>query len=80
MELTFTRPVTGPEALQFHVQPAESMRTLRQALWEAIADVWGPERVPDSEQWTPHVSIAYSNSDGRWGLTPRHSTACTLSQ
>jgi 2'-5' RNA ligase len=64
VELTFTRPVTDPEALQFHVQPAESMRAVRQALRTAIADVWGREQVPDSEEWTPHVSIAYSNSDG----------------
>ncbi|MGW4958238.1 2'-5' RNA ligase family protein [Nonomuraea sp. NPDC004186] len=64
VELTFTRPVTDPEALQFHVQPAEQIRLIRRTVRQAIADVWGPERVPDSEQWTPHVSISYSNSDG----------------
>lgn len=64
VELTFNRPVTDPEALQFHVQPADGMRGIRLAVRQAIADVWGAERVPDSEQWTPHVSIAYSNSDG----------------
>lgn len=64
VKLTFTRPVTDPEALQFHVQPAGHMREVRQALRAGIADVWGPNRVPDSEEWTPHVSIAYSNVDG----------------
>ncbi|MEQ4720936.1 2'-5' RNA ligase family protein [Nonomuraea sp. B19D2] len=64
VQLTFTRPVPAPEALQFHVQPADRMRGIRQAVREAIADVWGWEMVPDSDQWTPHVSIAYSNSDG----------------
>ncbi|MFG1705419.1 2'-5' RNA ligase family protein [Nonomuraea sp. M3C6] len=64
VQLAFTRPVTDPEALQFHVQPADRMRVIRQAVRQAIADVWDPERIPDAEQWTPHVSIAYSNSDG----------------
>ncbi|MEV4170138.1 2'-5' RNA ligase family protein [Nonomuraea sp. NPDC049709] len=64
VELTFNRPVTDPEALQCHVQPADEMRGIRRAVRQAIADVWGAERVPDSDQWTPHVSIAYSNSDG----------------
>ncbi|WP_345580386.1 2'-5' RNA ligase family protein [Nonomuraea rosea] len=64
VRLTFARPVTDPEALQFHVQPAEQIRRVRHAVRQAIGDVWGPERVPDSEDWTPHVSIAYSHSDG----------------
>ncbi|WP_218061776.1 2'-5' RNA ligase family protein [Planobispora rosea] len=64
VELTFTRPVTDPEALQFHVQPAEGIREVRRAVRAGIAEVWGADRIPDPEEWTPHVSIAYSNSDG----------------
>ncbi|MFB9895037.1 2'-5' RNA ligase family protein [Planobispora takensis] len=64
VELTFTRPVTDPEALQFHVQPAKGIREVRRAVRAGIAEVWGADRVPDPEIWTPHVSIAYSNSDG----------------
>jgi hypothetical protein len=64
VQLTLDRPITDPEALQFHVQPADQMRPVRHAVRQAIADVWGHDRVPDSEQWTPHVSIAYSNADG----------------
>ncbi|MFF5209517.1 2'-5' RNA ligase family protein [Streptosporangium sp. NPDC000396] len=64
IELTFTRPVTDPEALQFHVQPADAIDKVRRAVRAAIAEVWGENRVPDGESWTPHMSIAYSNADG----------------
>ncbi|MEV0613508.1 2'-5' RNA ligase family protein [Nonomuraea sp. NPDC050404] len=65
LRLTFTRPVTDPESLQFQVRPAEPMRAVRHALREAIAEVRGCEGVTGTEEeWVPHMSIAYSNSDG----------------
>jgi hypothetical protein len=32
--------------------------------WLAIGDVWGPDRVPESRGFHPHVSLVYSNSSG----------------
>lgn len=48
--------------------PANALDPVRDALRAAIADIWGPERVPEGPQWTPHVSMAYSNMTGPAGV------------
>jgi 2'-5' RNA ligase len=54
-----------PEALLLPVRPAEPVIRLRAALRAAIADVWGPDNVPeDPHGFHPHVSLAYSNTTG----------------
>lgn len=54
-----------PEALKLPVQPAEPIIALRGTVRAAIADVWGPDRVPeDADSFRPHVSLAYSNAAG----------------
>jgi 2'-5' RNA ligase len=61
--LHFDAPVITPEAVETLVQPAERVRELRNAIRAGIADVWTD--VPESEDgFIPHVSVAYSNSDG----------------
>ncbi len=57
-------PIVDPEAIMFRVQPADDLRLARDDIRAAIAEVWGPDQVPDSPEWAPHVSIAYSNADG----------------
>jgi hypothetical protein len=50
-----------PEALMLPVHPAQPVARLR----AAIADVWGPDNVPeDADGFRPHVSLAYSNAVG----------------
>ena len=57
--------LTDPEVVRLHVHPAEPVAQVRAAIREGIADVWGPDRVPEAEAgFTPHVSLAYSSSDG----------------
>jgi 2'-5' RNA ligase len=52
-----------PEALMLPVRPAEPVTRLRAAIRAAIADVWGPDNVPeDPHGFRPHVSLAYSNA------------------
>lgn len=63
-ELTFGAPKVDPEAIMFALHPAEQAQALRRQARGAIGDVWTPQRVPESEEWAPHVSIAYSNSTG----------------
>ena len=46
------------------IQPALALNPVRASVRAAIADVRGVARVPESERWTPHISVAYSNSDG----------------
>lgn len=54
-----------PEALMLPVHPAEPVTRLRATIRAAIADVWGPDNVPeDPHGFRPHVSLAYSNAAG----------------
>ena len=55
--------LVDPEAILLQVSPADSLDPVRAGVRAAIADVRGAERVPESEHWTPHISIAYSNSE-----------------
>jgi hypothetical protein len=48
----------------FEVTLADALTPVRAATRSAIADVRGTERVPESDEWIPHISLAYSNSDG----------------
>jgi 2'-5' RNA ligase len=54
-----------PEALMLPVHPAEPVTRLRTEIRAAIADVWGPDKVPEhADSFRPHVSLAYSNAAG----------------
>lgn len=45
--------------------PAEPLVRVRQAIRDAIGDVWGLDRVPEpADRFRPHVSLGYSNSAG----------------
>ena len=64
-EITLGPTVTEPEVVRLQVAPAKSVAQVRLAVRASIADVWGVERVPEEESdFTPHVSLAYSKSDG----------------
>ncbi len=56
--------IVDPEAIMLEVDPADSLNPVRASIRAGIADVRGAAQVPEPEQWTPHISIAYSNSDG----------------
>jgi len=54
-----------PEGVNLPVAPEAPVRWLRMAIRDAIAAVWGAERVPESaEDFRPHVTMAYSNANG----------------
>lgn len=55
---------TASEGIAFNVEPVEPLAALRNELRAAIADVWGADHVPESDDFTPHVSVAYSNTTG----------------
>lgn len=50
-----------PEAILLDVSPAAGLAAIRNELRAAIAGVLGRNRLMESDEWTPHVSIAYSN-------------------
>jgi 2'-5' RNA ligase len=57
------------ESVGLIVRPADPIRQVRSAIRAAIADVFGPNQALQAEEhqaedeYKPHVSIAYSNSD-----------------
>lgn len=55
--------VLDPEAVLLEVEPEGPVRAVRDAIREAIGAVLGdvPEK---ADSFTPHVSVAYSNSEG----------------
>ncbi|WP_336214850.1 2'-5' RNA ligase family protein [Nonomuraea sp. LPB2021202275-12-8] len=58
--------VADAEGVNLPVRPVGPVDGVRRAIREGIADVWGPDRVPeDAEGYRPHVSLAYSNVSGR---------------
>ncbi|MBO0839157.1 MAG: 2'-5' RNA ligase family protein [Actinobacteria bacterium] len=57
-------PVVAPEGIACWVGPNGALNPARNAIRAAIADVWGWDRVPEGPDWTPHVSMAYSNVSG----------------
>jgi hypothetical protein len=59
------------------VTPAGSLDPLRDGLRAAIAEVWSPAGVPEAQEWTPHVSVAYSRVSGPQTSTKPRSTART---
>lgn len=54
-----------PETIQMPAQPAEPLVRVRHAIRDAIAEVWGPNNVPEPEDgFRAHVTLAYSNAAG----------------
>lgn len=64
-DVTLGPTVTEPEVVRLQVTPAEPVAQVRLAVRAGIAEVWGADCVPEQDSdFIPHVSLAYSNSDG----------------
>ena len=59
--LTFHRPVLHREAIVIPPTDLQPLRAVRAAIRAGIADVWGAERVPETDAYKPHFSLAYVN-------------------
>jgi 2'-5' RNA ligase len=68
--LTSFKATVGPpsvdsEAVKMDARPVKRLVDLRSNIRDAIADIWGRDRVPEpAEGWRPHVSLSYSNAAG----------------
>jgi 2'-5' RNA ligase len=70
--------VVDDEVVRLEVAPIAPVRELRDRLRVAIAEVWGPDNVPEAaDGFTPHVSLAYSNRDG--DITPIQAATSAVS-
>jgi 2'-5' RNA ligase superfamily len=65
--VTMGPAIADPEVVRLIVQPADALTSVRRALREVVAAARGPEQPGESDDWTPHVSVAYSNSNGPMG-------------
>src|SRR5258708_23575178 len=64
VSLTADRALVDPEAIMLGLSSAEALYPVRTSIRTAIAEVRGPAKVPQAEQWNPHISLAYSNGNG----------------
>lgn len=63
-KVAFGRTLFHPEAVMLAARPRVSLMPIRETVCGAAAQVLGPERAGGGEDWIPHVTAAYSNSDG----------------
>lgn len=52
------------EAVMLGVRPGRALDPVRQAARAAVAETVTMHQLADEPEWTPHVSVAYSNSSG----------------
>jgi 2'-5' RNA ligase len=62
-EVTIDRPAVTPEAIRWEAAPGEPVAAVRNAIRAAIGVVW-PEVPERADGFGPHISIAYSSSNG----------------
>jgi 2'-5' RNA ligase len=63
--LTLGPPQLDPEALILPARPTAQLEAARAAVRAGISDVWGSAETPEPpDGFRPHVTIAYSNSEG----------------
>lgn len=64
VSLTAGPAFVDPEAIMLDLPSANALYPIRERIRAAIAEVRGAANVPEADQWNPHISLAYSNSDG----------------
>ncbi|MQY04098.1 2'-5' RNA ligase family protein [Actinomadura macrotermitis] len=52
------------EAVMLGVRPARALDPIRKGIREAIAQTVAAHQPADEPDWTPHISVAYSNGTG----------------
>ncbi|HEU5157545.1 MAG TPA: 2'-5' RNA ligase family protein [Streptosporangiaceae bacterium] len=64
IEVEFGTLWIGSEAVMLTVRPPRALDPVRTAIREAAAATVAAHRLADEPDWTPHVSVAYSNAAG----------------
>lgn len=79
VELIFHRPVIRPEAIALPPVLSQALVTIRDAIRDDIAAVWGDDGVPETgNRFEPHLSLAYVNADGSADTTLQALTSTNL--
>jgi hypothetical protein len=58
-------PVVAGKGVTCWASPPRALDPVRDAVRAGIADVWGPERVPEVTEWSAHVSSLTPRLTGR---------------
>jgi 2'-5' RNA ligase len=82
-QVTIGPALATPEAILLDVAPVSGLAAVRAGLRAAIGDVWPADQVPGTEDWMPHVSVAYSHTTApsepyAAALAGCSESACTL--
>ena len=84
--VTIGPAVVDPETVQLPVRPIQALQNLRDHVRAAIADVWGPDSVPEHPELRPHISLGYFNTPGpaaplraQLSAIPPHTATLTIS-
>ncbi|MEV8630769.1 2'-5' RNA ligase family protein [Streptosporangium sp. NPDC051023] len=56
--------VVDAEGVHLPARPDAALTEARAAIRRGIGQVWGADRVPETEEFRPHVSLAYANTSG----------------
>lgn len=85
VDVTIGPAVVDPETVQLPVTPAEPLQRLRNTIRAAIADVWGPDAVPELPALNPHITLGYFTTPApaapllaRLAEAPAHTATATL--
>ncbi|MDX6434416.1 MAG: hypothetical protein QOE54_6782 [Streptosporangiaceae bacterium] len=58
------RPLFQTEAVVLGIHPPRALDPVRHGIRTAIAETVTAHRLADQPEWTPHISVAYSNAEG----------------
>jgi 2'-5' RNA ligase len=58
------KPLFHSEAVVLGIRPPQALDPVRAGIREAIAETVAAHQLDDEPEWTPHISVAYSNSEG----------------
>lgn len=61
--VTLGRVLFHSEAVMLGVRPARALDPVRESIRDAVTDAVRVHQLADAPDWTPHVTIAYSNGD-----------------
>ena len=83
--MTIGPAMVDPETVQLPVRPVEPLQLVRDALRDAIGDVWGPDTIPELPELNPHITLGYFTAAApaaplrnQLAAAPGHSTALTI--
>ncbi|WP_176611628.1 2'-5' RNA ligase family protein [Actinomadura sp. WMMB 499] len=64
IEVELGRVWLHSEAIMLGIRPPKSLDPVREAIRESAAGTVCIHQLADEPDWTPHISVAYSNTDG----------------